>query len=288
MKGSWIVFAILFLLSSVFDAQAQEASGVLAEAFRLVNIRSGPSTEEAVIGQLAPGDIVQVVARNSEDTDWLLIQSDGITGWVAYFVVSVIGDASSLPIQIDAELALEEQAVAGVNQSSLSELSIASSPIAMATTFRRANIRTLPHIESPVLIVVQRGELLEVIGRSNSDSDWLQVETENGVGWIAYFLVAVDGDLGQLPIISFENITPSSGAPIDTITVTTRYNANLRTAPSLTSTIIRVIPFNEQLVASVRSARGDWIRVAYEGQEGWILAALVSSETELNQLAPAE
>jgi len=287
MKSLWIVFAILFLLISTFTAQAQESSDVLAEAFRIVNIRSGPSTEDAVIGQLSPGDIVQVVARNSEDTDWLLIQSDGVTGWVAYFVVSVMGDASNLPIQADAEQALDEDVAPVVIESSVAELSLVSSPTATATTFRRANIRTRPNIDSPVLIVVQRGELLEVIGRSNADNDWLQVDTENGVGWIAYFLVTVDGDLGQLPIISLENIA-SSGAELNTVNVITRYNANLRASPSLTSTVIRVVPFNAQLVASVRSARGDWIRVTYEGQEGWILAALVSSDTELTLLAPAE
>jgi uncharacterized protein YgiM (DUF1202 family) len=287
MHRPWVAITILFLLISAITAQAQEASGVVAEAFRVVNIRSGPSTADAVIGQLSPGEIVQVVARNSEDSDWLLIQSDGVTGWVAYFVVSVVGDPSNLPIQADAEQIIREQISPDVSEVGLSELSLTTSPTAMATTFRRANIRTQPDIESPVLIVVQRGEALEIVGRSNAENDWLQVETENGVGWIAYFLVAVDGELGQLPIIAHESMG-SPGAEVETVTAITRYNANLRTSPSLTSAIIQVVPFNAQVVASARNDRGDWIRVTYEGDQGWILAGLVSSDEELDQLALAE
>jgi uncharacterized protein YraI len=287
MTRNWIALAILLLLTATSYAHAQDGSGVMAEAFRVVNIRSGPSTADAVVGQLSPGDVVQVLARSSAESDWLLVQSEGVTGWVAYFVVSVMGDASVLPILTESQQELQDAVAGAAPAINASPLSLATIQNVTATTFRRANVRTLPDIESPVLIVLQRGEILVVTGRSNAENDWLQVDTDSGSGWIAYFLVAVDGDLSQLPILSLANIA-SATATVESVSVVMRYNANLRTAPSLTSTVIRTVPFNTEVVADARSADGDWIRVSFDGDQGWILAALISSDTAINQLAPVE
>lgn len=290
MKRNWVALALLFLLTTLGIAQAQDVGDVMAEAFRVVNIRSGPSTADAVIGQLSPGDIVPILARNSAESDWLLIQSEGLTGWVAYFVVSVMGDASNLPILTDLDQTVPDIAAGAAPSINASELSLTTAQSVTATTFRRANVRTLPEIESAVLIVLQRGEVLQVTGRNNVENDWLQVSTDSGSGWIAYFLVAVEGDLSQLPILSQEN-AEAADEPSEamlTVSVTMRFNANLRTSPSMSSTIIRTVPFNTEVVANARSADGNWVRVTYDGDLGWILAALVSSRTSLNQLTPIE
>jgi uncharacterized protein YgiM (DUF1202 family) len=50
------------------------------------------------IGQMASGDKAAVTARSDTDNNWLQVEFDGETGWVAYFTVTVSGDLSALPI----------------------------------------------------------------------------------------------------------------------------------------------------------------------------------------------
>ncbi len=62
-----------------------------------INIRSGPSTRNSVLGSLASGQTVRATGRNAEG-DWLYIAFDEQTGWVFAQLVTVEGDAESLPI----------------------------------------------------------------------------------------------------------------------------------------------------------------------------------------------
>lgn len=72
--------------------------GVVAQAFRTVNVRSGPGMDYEQIGQLENGDTVLVTGRSNDMSDWLQIDLNGEAGWVAYFTVSVSGDPDSLPL----------------------------------------------------------------------------------------------------------------------------------------------------------------------------------------------
>lgn len=57
-----------------------------------LNVRSGPGTDYAVVGQVAAGDELLVVGQNA-DGSWLVLE-DG--GWIAAFLVD--GDTSSAPL----------------------------------------------------------------------------------------------------------------------------------------------------------------------------------------------
>jgi uncharacterized protein YraI len=280
LMKNWAV--ILFIILSAFATASAQSERVLAEAFRLVNIRTGPATTNVVIGQLNPGDVVQVLGRNNTSNDWLLVESNGVTGWVAYFVVSVRGNPDSLPL-------IDQDQVTPTPPSAPAPASLAASELAIqgeivsATTFRRANIRTAPSVDAPILIVLQRGESIEVVGRSNVDNDWLRVRTSAGLGWIAYFLVAVDGDLSQLPIAS-STLANDTTAQAITIPITTRYNINLRESPLATAQVVETIPFDTLLTANGRSSDGRWVRVEYEDSTAWVLATLVASEQPISQL----
>lgn len=75
-----------------------ESGLVIAEAYREVNVRSGPSMEHARINQLQIGDRVLVVGRSDEGNNWLLVELGTESGWVAYFTVTVIGNPDVLEI----------------------------------------------------------------------------------------------------------------------------------------------------------------------------------------------
>ena len=60
-------------------------------AFGRVNVRSGPSITYSVVGQLEVEDEAPVTARSNYNNDWLYIENESISGWVAYFTVTVRG-----------------------------------------------------------------------------------------------------------------------------------------------------------------------------------------------------
>lgn len=50
---------------------------------RSLNVRAGPSTDDAVVGKLARGEAMLVVAREGDDWARIKIEGDGIEGYVA-------------------------------------------------------------------------------------------------------------------------------------------------------------------------------------------------------------
>jgi hypothetical protein len=67
---------------------------VIAEA---LNVRSGPGADYSAVGIVYKDDVLTISGRN-EDTSWLLIAKDNLTGWVSARHVAVSGDAAVLPI----------------------------------------------------------------------------------------------------------------------------------------------------------------------------------------------
>ena len=63
----------------------------------LQNVRSGPSTQYPVIGQLSAGATKRVLAQNPEET-WFVINLDGQFGWMAAYLVDTWRSGERLPV----------------------------------------------------------------------------------------------------------------------------------------------------------------------------------------------
>lgn len=61
------------------------------------NVRSGPSVDYAVLGQLTEGTQVRVIGATSDFT-WLVIDYRGQQGWLATYLVDTFGDRNSVAI----------------------------------------------------------------------------------------------------------------------------------------------------------------------------------------------
>ncbi|MBL8163698.1 MAG: SH3 domain-containing protein, partial [Anaerolineae bacterium] len=61
------------------------------------NVRSGPSTNYAVLGQLSEGDQAQVIGATT-DLAWVVIDYRGQQGWLATYLLEVFGDLNTVPI----------------------------------------------------------------------------------------------------------------------------------------------------------------------------------------------
>jgi N-acetylmuramoyl-L-alanine amidase len=261
------------LMGATLSLAQTATPSVTAEVFRVVNVRSGPGVTFPVIGQLQAGDVVTVTGRSSAESDWLQIDFQGQPGWVAYFVVSVdLAAATTLPIVVS--VASDNEVAQNAPEEGISAISESA---VIATAFRRVNVRAAPSTTAEIITTMERGDVVAVVGRSNEDSDWLQVEVGSLTGWVAYFVVSVDGDLSVLPVIAVEiPLTPAATATQVTITVITRVNANLRTAPALNADIGATVPFGTRLIANGRNEAGNWLHVTYDDAQLWILVSLLN------------
>ncbi len=61
------------------------------------NVRSGPSTQFEVLGELNEGEVVRVIGANRENT-WIVIDFRGRQGWMSSGIMDIFGDLNSVPI----------------------------------------------------------------------------------------------------------------------------------------------------------------------------------------------
>jgi hypothetical protein len=76
---------------------ATAACSVTSNAGTAVNVRGGPGTQYAVIGNLAAGDSLPVLGQLAGG-GWYPVNANGQTGWVAASVTRLDGNCGSLPV----------------------------------------------------------------------------------------------------------------------------------------------------------------------------------------------
>lgn len=166
------------------DEPADEGtdSGVSIIAYGRVNVRSGPSILYEIVDQLDVGDTARVTARSNETNDWLYIENDMMSGWVAYFTVRVTGDPDSLPVRVPD---------AGGNT--------LVAPSALVTARFNVRLHEDAALESPVSGLVPFNSQVMPVARS-ANGDWLYVTFGDLAGWGATDLFVVSA--AQLEQIS--------------------------------------------------------------------------------------
>ena len=76
----------------------QPASVECTVIARSLRLRSGPSTDTAVVAGLANGQVLRASARNPEAT-WVAVQTpEGLSGWVSAEFVSCAQPVDTLPV----------------------------------------------------------------------------------------------------------------------------------------------------------------------------------------------
>ncbi|MCL4251628.1 MAG: SH3 domain-containing protein [Anaerolineae bacterium] len=155
---------------------------VVIRAYGRINVRNGPGIDHEVVGQLNPDEIALAVARSNLDNDWLLIETEALRGWVAYFTVSVEGNPNNLPVRIPV---------------GAGEL---GSPSMLVRARYNVRLHVLPSLEERVLTVVPFSAHVTPLARTE-DLDWLYVRYEDVVGWGLARLFNIEAEeLRNVPI----------------------------------------------------------------------------------------
>lgn len=148
------------------------------------------------------------------------------------------------------------------------------------------------------------GTSAPVLGR-DALSYWAYIDNDGARGWVAAWLADVSGDLSSVPVAKPDGTgaleapaaagegAPAASARSGTATATPTVNLRMRTGAGTVYQTITTIPAGTTVPVLEYDAAADWIKVSYEGQEGWAAAWLATIDGDLNNLsgelpAPAE
>jgi uncharacterized protein YraI len=199
-KLTFLILTVLLLAAMVVPVAAQNPtptpssvadSDFFVEAFRRVNVRSGPSIRYTRIGSLTAGDSADITGRADETNSWLRIDFNGQEGWISITVIEVTGDPDAAPVV--------EPGPDAVLRTTAAQSLAASQDDVVVVTRVNANMRASTNPQSDVVGVIPFGTRLEPNARSEGNNR-VRV-TYNGVtGWVAVGLVNITGgNLSTLP-----------------------------------------------------------------------------------------
>lgn len=115
-------------------------------------------------------------------------------------------------------------------------------------------VRSGPGLTYDSIGVVQKNEELVVIGKEN---DWLQVKYGNSSGWVAsWYTTSESIDMTNKQVVSKIN------------------KLNVRTEPSLSSTVIGQLQEGDQLPAY--KTEGEWVEISFQDRKGWVNQAYIT------------
>ncbi|AQS60057.1 SH3 domain-containing protein [Desulforamulus ferrireducens] len=243
-KSVWVAGWLVKVQENVSQGASSTSGKVAVVTGSTLNIRSGPGTNNAVVGKVSKGAKLTVLDTSG---DWLKVQSGNTTGWVASWLVNIEKSSVTPPAtQVSGQVAV-------VNGDSV-------------------NLRSGPGTSHSVTGKVSRGERLPVISRSG---DWVQVSQANGSNaWVASWLVNIE----QSPV------NPPAAQVSGQVAVVNGDSVNLRSGPGTSHSVAGQVSRGERLPVISRS--GDWVQVRQtNGSNAWVAGWLVAVEEQQQEVS---
>lgn len=128
------------------------------------------------------------------------------------------------------------------------------------TVSANANFRTGPGTNHAIITVVKAGATFTINGQTQNG--YASITYNGRSGWVLASLVVQSGSHAPSPVISGEGWTTTS--------------VNLRSGPSTSHQVLRVVPTGSKIGTSTTVNSG-FRYVNYQGQTGWMSDAYISS-----------
>ncbi|WP_290061373.1 SH3 domain-containing protein [Paraclostridium bifermentans] len=200
-----------------------------------LNVRSGPSTSNGVIGSLKQNDKVEVI---SESNGWSKVKFSGKEGYVSS---AYLKDSN------------------GGNTGGGSENPNPTPGKTKVVTATSLNVRSGPSTSNSVIGSLKQNDKVEVISESNG---WSKVKFSGKEGYVssAYLKDSNSGNTGG----GSENPNPTPGKT----KVVTATSLNVRSGPSTSNSVIGSLKQNDKV--EVISESNGWSKVKFSGKEGYV------------------
>ena len=215
-------------------AWSEDAATVIAQSDAPVDLREGPGTEYASLGQCPSGTYVMVIRRGS---GWWYVSVGGRTGYM---------DAACLREGI---LTLTEITLASWDQ-----LSGAWAVVSNPADMQLLNLREAPTTVSRILGQYRSGARLALL---NQGLEWCRVQNEAGeIGYMMTAYLTLEG-VPEVPVMT---VSQPDGSYV-----------NLRSMPStMLGTVLRQVPSGEQVEVLVPG--NEWVKVRCGDETGYMVA----------------
>lgn len=211
-----------------------------------VNLRKGPGTGFAKIGQVKAGVTLEVI---SERNDWFQVHYDKGQAWIAGWLVEG-GISSPAEPSRSGNLATVQYVI---------------------ITGKVVNVRKGPGLNHPVVTKIGLNEKHAILAEQNG---WYKLRAGGQEGWVLGELVKVITETTSQPP---ESTMPPSGEVPAAIIVTGDI-VNIRDAASLEAAIVTKVSRGQRL--NVISRLGDWYQVRLsDNRIGWIAGWLTQVAT---------
>lgn len=226
-----------------------------------LNVRSGPGTNYADIGNLQQGEVVKALEYAAGNT-WIKIYrpSDGLTGWsfAAYLEETTAPPGNGEPPTVEDEW--------------------------YRVTASVLNVRDAPSTSASRVGSLPFGEVVKALEK-NADSSWIKIlrQPDGLTGWcFATYLELTDA---PTPPGNGNGGTPPTVEPKHWYQVKA-FTLNVREGPSTSDNKIGSLSQNEIVVALETNEDGSWARVQrFDGLVGWCAVAYLN---DLGTTAPEQ
>jgi uncharacterized protein YraI len=147
-----------------------------------LNVRQGPGVQHAIVATLAHGTVVEFTGLQDATAEWVQVETEAGTGWVAARFLSHVPTAELEVVPAEEAAAPEEDF---------------SPAVVTAVTLVNLNVRQGPGVEHQILDTLPHGTVVGFTGFTDSTHTWVQVDAADGpVGWVsARFLSNVPAGL---------------------------------------------------------------------------------------------
>ncbi len=223
-----------------------------------VRLRSAPGFDADVITMVREGTAVAVLEGPIEAEDgslWYSVDADGTGG----YIVSDFLAAGSAAAGNEQQITSSPSDTAEVNSATSA---VVPASVGSGTTTSALNLRAGASTSDRVVLVIPAGSTVSLTG--DAANGFLAVVYNGTTGW-AYAAFLDTGDAAP---------DPDPGGSTGTAMTTTALN--LRSGPSTTDAIIRVLPAGASVTLTGNSANG-FLSISYDGVAGWAYAAYLDT-----------
>ena len=249
-----------------------------------VNLRSAANENSTILSVIPFDTVVQAIGRDATST-WIEVKYGGKNGWLIKRLVVMRGDINLLPV-VSSQVVPTAPAVTPVGTPGATPLvtvvptTVPVSGITVVTPYQ-VNLHQTPATDSPVVATVPFNQTLAVIGR-NAGNNWIEVSTGDTTGWLAKWIIAMSDDPSQLPVTSAS--TAFTKTYDTTITAKTTVDLIIRTQPGSVYATVGQIPAGTEFQPEARLDDSTWLKVNFNGAEGWIISWPLTASADLNNL----
>ena len=206
-----------------------------------LNVRSGPSTSNALIGSLRNNEKVEVI---SESNGWSKIKYGGRVGYVSSIYLKDVGDSNTNT---------------NPNPSEKPNGGTTKTKVVTATSL---NVRSGPSTSHGLIGTLKHNEKVEVISESNG---WSKIKYN---GKEAYVSSDYLKDAGNSNTNTNPNPSEKPNEGTTKTKVVTATSLNVRSGPSTSHGLIGTLKHNEKV--EVISESNGWSKIKYNGKEAYV------------------